>query len=335
MVDEKFMKYNILFGSGEIDEYGTNIQNTITLTDCIYDKNVKVLSFTLNDLPLTKKFIKYYKIYRDEHVKHNNTHTHLYAYNYYMSRSQKNILSAKKEMNLIIDELTTIFNYKINSQLKLFEKLEITENTKYNSLHYIFETERKNLSDNGVSLNDRRIFLFEKINHLVHFLEPGVILSNSLRLVIRPTLQVNRYKLQDSDYADFSFPESGDLVCDYATVGKDLYACFKTNDIGLIKNNGVNQQIFLTDFVFIDFKKKQDSSLNFSKFYKWCKQNRVEKYVDITLPKYKPGRHILGKIDQPIYSAEDFYNEIQSKTPKVLGSYLSDDLGNPILTEYL
>lgn len=328
------MKYNIVFAPGNVDLYSTNIQDTVTLVDYLNNPNVQVLSYTLNNLPLTEKFIKYYKLYREEHVKNNKTHTHLYSYNYYTGQNLTSVLAAKKELNYVIRELVNVYQYTIDDKLKLTENSGLTETDKYNALHYIFETERTKLKDETAPLDDRRVILFEKINQIIHAIENGSKITDCYFLVIRPNLLVDRYKLQDEDYEHFTHPKSGDLICDYATVGKDLWACYRSNDIGLIKSNNVNQQIHLSDSVMIEFTKPNlhESS---QRYHDWLYKNNIDMYLDVNLPKYKPGRHILGTIDQPIRTSNDFHDKIYSKTPKMIGTYLSDDLGNPILSEYL
>ena len=67
-----------------------------------------------------------------------------------------------------------------------------------------------------------------------------------------------------------------------------------------------------------------------SRHYKWCQDNKVDQYLDYNQPRYNPGRHILGKNDQGIITGKDFYDYVISRTPALLGCYLSEDDGTPI-----
>jgi hypothetical protein len=186
----------------------------------------------------------------------------------------------------------------------------------------------------------REIYLFEKINQLVHFIEKSNNVDQKNKqyiLIVRPHHKIaydRLYtRLSDEDYRHFKEPESGDLVCDFSTIGKDLWACASTNDLNLVKNNAVSQQEYLTDFVCIIFKNSINRNpITFKEsFYNWCVKNSVNDQIDYTLPKYIPGRHILGKIDSSISNADDFYENIFSKTPRFLGSFISDESGNLVI----
>ena len=234
-------------------------------------------------------------------------------------------------MNITIDRLIDL-NFQIDKSLKLNINELTSEVHKLNELHFIFESEQPNLMTTTGELTEE-LYLFERINQLVHFLE-NIERSNKINLqhllVIRPANFTNRYKLQAEDYADFTVINSGDLVCDYATVGKDLYACYCTNDINLIKNNEVKQQEYLTDFVALHFRNYVDRDVNFKKYFDWCEKNQIDQYIDIHSPFYNPGRHVLGHVDADIKNQEDFYQKIVAKTPQVLGTFFSDDSGNII-----
>lgn len=329
------MKYNIIFGKEKIDFFGTNEQRMNDLSIEIRNDQNNILSYNLNELPLTKKFIEKSFSYKKQYEKIKEYDGILYHYNHYPPLSDNFICIAKQNMNATIERLNDL-GFNIDNSLKLNVNELTSEVHKLNDLHFIFESEQPRLMTVTGELTEE-LYLFEKINQLVHFLE-NIERSNKTNLqyllVIRPANFTNRYKLQAEDYADFTVINSGDLVCDYATVGKDLYACYCTDDINLIKNNEVKQQEYLTDFVALHFRNYVDRDVEFKKYHDWCEKNKIDQYIDTTSPFYKPGRHILGHVDTDINNQEEFYQKIISQTPQVLGTYFSDDDGN-IIEEFV
>jgi hypothetical protein len=328
------VKFNILFGTRKIDLFNTNYNELKSIKSHLKNSDNQLITYTLNDLFLTRKFIECWKEYRIIHMKKYNNTINSYSYNYYIPRTAESIRLAKREMN------STIINLR-NKGFIVDDSLELKEDTidpeldKLNSLHYEFESTRLQLQENFLD-NLKTIELWEKINHIVHFLEGGLSGKNKeYLLVIRPNLRTERYELKDEDYKHFTKTSSGDLICDYATVGKDLFACSVSNDIKLIQNKEVKPQRYLTDFVSMIFRNIDPQDDYISRHYDWCSNNGVDKFIDYKLPIHTPGRHILGRIDQSIYTSDDFYKQILSRTPEVLGTFITDDNGEIILEEYL
>lgn len=331
----------MIFNQGtDFDYFGNNFQSVLDINEEIKKEDNLILSFILNDLPLTKKFVEYYKIYRNFKKKYIDTTNRTdaldsYDYNWYIPPSEENIRIAKAKMNNVITELNAL-SYKISDNLKLNLNLNKLETDKLNSLHFIFENEIANLFNTN-KIRERN--LFEKINQIVHFIENASFNEaqrNQYSLVIRPINYLSYkdlyVKLVDEDYRDFQEPKSGNLICDFATVGKDLWACAKTNDVNLIEKKEVKQQEYLTDYVSIFFSSaltNNDSNFK-NEYYEWCQSNFVDRYIDYRQPKYNPGRHILGEIDSTDKNADWFYNSVISKYPKFVASYLLDDEDNLI-----
>ena len=336
MVEGRTMKfkYNVVFGTGkEIDFYGTNRQDTRTLSTEINNPNNQIISYTLNDLPLTKKFINHWQEYRKQQVVDQGSNDLAYHYNYYKSKNHETAKHAKVEMNRVIDQINK-FEKAIPESLKLITHTDIIEHDKLNELHFIFETNTINLKSTDEKYNEL-FALYEKVNQLVHYIErpnDNHYSNDSCLIVIRPLshADLKHVQLVDEDYEYFTKIQNGDLALDFSTVGKDLWYCCATNDMELIKNNEVKQQQYIRDCVAMYFNKVRVPS-NFNGFYEWCKQNKVDEYIDYTLPMYRPGRHVLGHIDQDINDAET----ILSKTPVILGAYLSYEDGTPVLPELL
>jgi len=338
------MKIKFIFGNSKnINFFYTNeILTSVQLIEQeLHNSANTILTYTLNDLLLTRKFISNWTNFRKLHFNFQGQGNMLYNYNYYLPVTRENLLSAKIEMNNTIDELIR-FGYNIDNSLILditmVDRLSAQETDKLNQLHFFFEKESIILK-NDMPNAPRISHLLEKVNSLVHFIETTTTLEqehgNQLNLVIR-TLNspefFGYYKLAEEDYRDFTFPIGGDLVADFSTIGKDLFACFVSNDITLIKSGKVKQQERLTDFLSLSFNHHitvHDKILK-NQYYEWCERNSVGNYIDFKNPKYNPGRHVLGRIDDPIYTAESFQEHVFKNTPNFLGHVLCNDNGTII-----
>jgi hypothetical protein len=339
---KQHMKLKFIFGpNGDIDTFSTNILHTSydEVLSNFNNPNNNVISYTLNDLPLTRKLINLWPSYINEQRKILGNKI-IYNYNYYISSLTNDLLSdARNEMNNTIMELRT-FGFNIPDNLILSLDGDHNEFNKINELHFLFESSYLKRTSNEPR-ESRTIYLWEKVNNLVHFIEKELTSDTdaSFDFVNRINLSNGTmkpyYVLQDEDYVDFRAVFGGELVADFSTVGKDMHACSTSNDMELIRKNEVKQQTLLTDFFCLVFNNKVYEEKGIgnwkSEFYNWCETNRVDQYIDYRLPKYSPGRHVLGQIDQPIYTAEDFYDKIFNKTPNFLGCGMFDDNNQIIL----
>lgn len=335
------MKYNVLFSEEEekLDWFSTNI---IEFDPSRIENSAKYfrLTYSLNNERLTKKFIKGFVDTQTTNSKDFGIPT--YNYNYYYPAVKKLFIKAKEEMNKVIDELNELNKklnfFKIDPHLKLACEgplLHDCEFDKINALHFIFEKELTALPLYFAE-KDRMWYLLEKVNNLVHFIERGLDKNddsfNYFMISLRSKGGIeNFYKLENDDYDYFKFFEPGDLVADYSTVGKDLWAAAATDDVELVVKNELKQQEYLTGYAFMPFNYGQ-SLPNMSKYYEWLEKNNVGNYIDLNDKKYKPGRHILGHVDLPFSVDQRFYDHVISKTPYLAGVYISDDEGNIITT---
>lgn len=326
------MKVFCIFSDNKnVSLFGTNKITTENLSQELNNSNNNIISYTLNDTPLTKKFITEWERYRKIQIDFEKGSKLTYHYNYYTSINQESIRLSKIEMNNTIQRLQQL-GYDLSNDLILNLDIDDNEMDKLNELHFIFEKSMVELSLKDEHY-DEKFMLFEKINSIVHFIEHDHETgSSSCYVSVRPLTRtdVTRYMLVDEDYQSFTFVNGGDLLADFSMVGKDLYACSSTNDVELVMRNEVKPQDSLTDFIFMVFESGKNDSSIFDRHFKWCKDNQIDKYLDYNQPKYKPGRHVLGRIDQPIYSGTDFIKEIYSKTPMFLGYYVGYDDGKPL-----
>jgi len=332
------MKFNVIFNKeplkNKIDFFSTNILKIDPHALPIVDSS-KILTYSLNDHYLTGKFTEAFlktqalNLYQDDYA--------IYNYNYYMNPDSERVVLAKTHMNETIDELNNINLFQIDTALKLDpSQPEIAEFDKINELHFRFESELINLPKD--LLGGARVwYLLEKVNNLVHFIErvneyggytPSYFMM-SMRAKCRPS---HWYKLQPEDYFSFDYFKAGDLVADFSTVGKDLWAASTTNDLELVHRKECKQQEFITEYAFIPFNNDQRTFDLPHGFWDWCKKNDVGNYLDLNDPKYRPGRHTLGKLENvSLPDADAFYDEIFNTTPYCEGVYMTDDQGNIIL----
>lgn len=338
------MKLKIIFGKHPIKWFELNYKKT-TFKEVIkeyHNTNNTVLSYKFNDLPLTKKFIKYWLEYMHMTNAKNGINNIEYITSYYPEGFDDLFQYCRRQMNIVLSELKSLGYHNITDEMYMVENefsvLQGSEIEKLNSLHFFFETEmyklkKVNTAYENINLK-KQINLLDQVNELVHFLEKtNTIVKNQqwfINIKQTPPNGGISYKLLPKDYKDFTNPVAGDLILDYATVGKDLNTAFVTNDVELIKNNEVKQQEYLTNGVSITFYDKQENNYEEGKkrYYEWCATNNVDKYFDYTQPKYNPGRHVLGKIEQNLYTAEDFNKKVFKVTPCLLGMLLTDDNDN-------
>lgn len=328
------MKYNLVFSNdnAKVDFFSTNVVEP-TVEDLI-KPNTYILSYTLNDKKLTSKFVDAFVGTQNHNLAADNKIT--YNYNYYFNANERYFLLAKREMNRVIDELNTINLFQLDTALKLDLDSLDPEYDKLNELHFRFESELVNLTIE-YSAGGRVWYLLEKINNLVHFLERGSNGSmneiNYFFLSLRPKSNMDYwYKLEDIDYDSFSLFEPGDLIADYSTVGKDLFAAVASNDMELIRRGELKQQQYITGYAFMPHNYHQPN-VDLDQYNRWLTENGVSDYINIYEKQYTPGRHVLGKSDKKFNSAQDFYNQVLDKTPYCVGAYISDDSGSIIYTE--
>lgn len=333
----KTVKYNVIFTDNvsKLDWFATNILEFDL--DFIPSPHYK-LSYTLNDNYLTKEFIKTFVNIQNSNVTESGKPS--YNYNYYYNPTVKHFIKAKSEMNKVIDDLNELYKttnfFNIDNSLKLDLETHDPEYDKINELHFIFEKEviKLRLGDPNET---QTWYLLEKVNNLVHFIERGVsnvndIDFNYFMISLRTHGGLEHfYTLKADDYKEFKMPAPGDLVADYSTVGKDLHAAAITNDLELVKKQELKQQEYITGYAFMPFNYGQNNFDLVDGYYRWLYKHDIIKYVNWTEPKYIPGRHVLGKVDNSFESINDFYQTVLSKTPYLASVFISKDNGE-ILT---
>jgi hypothetical protein len=231
-------------------------------------------------------------------------------------KTEQTTLKLAEEMNWVIDEVNAECDgCEIDLELKLDLNVPPHEQVKkLNTLHEIFQlyTEK-----HGTGIN-RTQELLERVNILVHMLEAGPVEIDQVFIVAKqegPKPTELDLEMTDEDHLERK-PHAlwGVLEMDYATVGKDLGACFWTDDSELVASGELRQQLNLNAGIAANFmtgpqmKPTPDvDDFKMQEFYNWCESNGLAQYIDYKQPIYRLGRMRLGELVGE-YSIQDIQN---------------------------
>ena len=83
----------------------------------------------------------------------------------------------------------------------------------------------------------------------------------------------------------------GELEMDYHTVGKDLGACFWTDDTELVESGELRQQTTLCPGIAVNFMSgpqnkptDETDTQKINEFYEWCENNNLNSHITYTDP---------------------------------------------------
>lgn len=357
-------RYHIVYEPGFVNYTGSNVNDNFFL-DLEPEKIMSVegrqtVTWELNDLPLTQKFVQAYKdkvyaVSYDRFVR-KRQHSWRMIADIYKGLTPADVMHSRVEMNNIIEYLNTTFQeniwFTIPAELKLNETDLLDKRAKnLNELHDIFETRMVELESKIARdefPKELQEILWEKlqaINLLVHYNErlgaeiaaedlenaaPAYFTSLKFDVPER-----TRILLEPEDYEHFTCVRpAGALTLDFGTVGKDLFTCSCTNDEELVYKGMISQQWELNPWVQFDWCScsEEEWADQMVLYNDWLKEHKIADYLDLSDPKYTPGRHQLGVcISHDFKDANDFINEIVSKTPKIYGFFITDEDNNSIL----
>jgi hypothetical protein len=111
----------------------------------------------------------------------------------------------------------------------------------------------------------------------------------------------------------------GVLLLGYHTIGKNLFHCYKDNDVNLVKMNMIRPQINLgteTQMYFGGWP-TCDQQAYLEGMHQWVKDNHLEAYVDSHAPQHSVSQQpLLGKIQNNLSRQEisDFFEYYQIET---------------------
>lgn len=264
-------------------------------------QDTNYIDFNLYDTPVVQKILNVL-----ERTKQDVHSSISYRIDTKHKQSAQTSLELAMEMNRIIDQVNDLGCITIPDSCYLETSIEPHLQTdKLNHLHLIFQEYSEEF---GVGY-DKTQELLERVNTLVHLLESAPVEMDQVFIVAkqeyyRPeSLQDIDVTLTDEDHnTRLPWGMWGYLELDYNTVGKDLGACFGTNDTVLANTpNEIRQQenyapAFAVNFVEGPHNKNTEESdkIKIKEYYTWCANTNVPfNYLE---PKYKVGRIRLGEI---------------------------------------
>ena len=362
------MRYHVIYRPGDVVYYTTNYSSVSAESqsaDYLLNlPNSHVVTWELNDLPLTQKFIVNLKQTLRLGLQKNCLQL---AYDVYREPTEDLLISSRVAMNSIIDKFNNINNnwFNIPDSLKLDtqdinnvcqEKLNKLHDLFENNLPVLFQLHHETSLPKGLEFH-QAYQDFQTINMLVHYNEKIFQLIGTdanecrdnlkklhkqyftaLKLVWDgPYDDIYKLDMQPEDYKHFTVHKpKGWLELDFATVGKDLVSCAWTNDIELVKNNACSQQLYMYPWVaygWTHFENDIHHRNNINDRYSdWITRNNVGQYIDLEDPRYTPGRHMLGQcISHSFDNAEEFRNSVILSAPNIAGICLTDDSNQDIL----
>lgn len=256
----------------------------------------KTLDFDLYDLPVVDRFV--------ELLETTKPTSHIEGrVDVRRSNTSESTLQLANEMNTVIDNVNELReDLLIEETLKLDVSIEPhLQVKKLNKLHEIFQLYTE---VHGVDANETQKQL-ERVNILVHLLEAGPVEMDQVFVVAKQVGPIPEgLELTAEDHM-LRKPHAlwGELEMDYHTVGKDLGACFWTDDSELVATGELRQQTTLCPGIAVNFMTGPQNSptddvdtQKETDFYDWCQKNNLDEHIDYTDPKYRLGRLRIGRI---------------------------------------
>ncbi len=180
-----------------------------------------------------------------------------------------------------------------------------------NRLHETFHSYEERARERGIEGVTRDCL--HRINVLVHQTENGMLHMReprALRFLNFSFFPQYNIPLDLEDYENFTMERQfGDLVMGYGTIGKNLFHCYWDNDLELVKKKMVRPQVMANPNVLSFFNAGRFTSKMeegaYASFYKWCDENKVEKYgYDCRDPLHRGGHIRLGEFLNDVTSDE-------------------------------
>lgn len=316
------MKYlNLIYSKNKVGEYKDAHNNHYDSTSeyriikkaslNMGKEDCKVLHYKLRSNKTVEKWINLFT--ETEKALENKFGSKVWRYNYYSTPSWEIIHSSRVKMNSIIDTVNERGWFELPDRLKLsVDDTTVKEMDKLNELHFIFETQSVE-KENHPEFEEMFYYL-EAINNLVHLCEKYTPDNGFIS-------EFHSYRLQDDlldlvpmeteDYNAMDFYIAGTAMIDFGTVGKDLGACYETNDLELVKRKEIKQQEYARPYLSFDWTDyPRDREAEYEAYYKWCDDNEIENYgYNVREPKYNLGRVIIGDlVGKETFKTSDIQN---------------------------
>ncbi len=269
----------------------------------------KILKFEIVPSALSEKYLQIVNEYFDANEEHDKPDT--FYYTYYVKRSAESVLGAKLELNKILTEINAGGVLKIPADLQVETDTFKSENSKLNTLHYIFETANGDPAhQNNLELKNQ----LWRLNNTIHTVEnegggvpenitPSWVMTSYLR-------SQGRALIEPEDYKSFEIPQPFKIYLDYGIAGKDLLDCFQTGDIELIRRKAFRQQRQISSCLFLDmccgftgsggykkYLKSVDTEKTKKQYNQWLVDQKIGDYVDLNDPVNTVGRPCLAVLN--------------------------------------
>lgn len=305
------------------DENGTSIffQSTDELsTD---NDNLKFKIFNTVDTMYAKIWLEQWNKTRwDENVRRID-------YNVYETITDEQLSECQHLMLDTLNEINSNYSqYQVPADL--FIRIDKTDK-QWDTLNRIHEYYEDTSAANDPKDHDLYVLL-ERVNFLVHRMEgAGIPREHAARLtVVRSVGSQQHYTLKDDDYEHFEEIRPGYLYVDYATVGKDFYTCYLSDDVSIIRDKKVSPQLYITPSISYYesnvsmmsdeeySQRKQDMRLD---AIKWLEDNNLTDVDNVDLPNRAYGRLRLATPEKTT-TWDEFTEEILSTHPYFYGVYI-------------
>jgi hypothetical protein len=243
------------------------------------ESSVDQLCFNLRDSPITEKWINTLINAECKDIVDVNMHFE----------------GSKVEIENQLEQLVTLVATEKPEILNFWRK-PLTQGI-MNSLHQYFHKSVETENFSSQSIKD----ILCNINPLIHYWES---LKEESANWVYYRLDSSYKELISDDLRAYWKIENvppGSLRLGYHTVGKDLWTCFRDNDIQVVKNGLVRPQLDIHSQVFFRIEElilPYSSDVLLSKFDRWCNMNNTVNYgVHSKDPTHRFGmKPILGTL---------------------------------------
>jgi hypothetical protein len=206
-----------------------------------------------------------------------------------------------KRMKMLVDELNTIGRTPYLSMPAEFDS-NIDHSKLLNYLHlqfHEFSEQKQNYTTDHTPLTE--------LNLIIHKIE--AVLQEGPRscgfyltwehLPTAPGI----IHIEDMDWYQLwtTSKRFGDMTLGYHTIGKNIWMCYKDNDVSLVQDGMVRPQKTISSEVNLMFRSDNlnvsNNNINFLHMYKWMENNNLMQYIDMTKSYNRAiGQPLLGRL---------------------------------------
>lgn len=253
----------------------------LTITLCNKHNENKILQWSIMDTNIATRWAKLVK----STPRHNdNYHS---DFDWWMAGyTQEHFDKIVNSMATICARLNAEKNFNIPP-----EWFENVNRESLNQLHLKFHELAETIP------NDPEI---NQLNYIVHNAESCLLNMQCNQKFSNLILNLNVFAqetLTESDYLEFDAYSvtPGSLLLSYDTIGKNLYHCYRDNDIDLIRTGMVRPKLNLTSAISCYISGSIDNREP-ARYYNWCQDNDIlSKYgYDCHLPLHTGGCCVIG-----------------------------------------